>query len=262
MRCTLPTNITHLEIVSHNAHACSKPHSLTHFPSTAAPSKRRHNSLEVMFPNRSVLTPPAWINSYNDYENWVVSAGGDLSSDKKRHTVRREDGHITRPPNSFMLFRSWTTLVAKPYITDQSVFSKGAGFWWADLTEQERDGWRRIANIVKENHTLMHPDYKYTPNRTKAKTSRLSAGASDDEYQIKRRSKRPAKKQKAPSRKQRRYPLTDSDSVHDYEPIAISPALSYPASSFSDGSQTTLLSQFHSMSPAFEPTVCFQTVLE
>lgn len=132
-------------------------------------------SFEEIFPSGTVLSPPNYIQSYEDYKRWFTSNGGNLSRTKKRHTGKREEGHIQRPANSFMLFRSWASLLAKKSGLSQPSFSQLVGLGWNQhLSTSERKGWDRLAKIVKDNHKGLFPNYQYKPKHNRKQDSQGS----------------------------------------------------------------------------------------
>jgi hypothetical protein len=121
---------------------------------------------DTVFPGRGRLVPPSDIRSYEAFAKWFASFGGDLFASKKRHTAKREKNHVPRPPNPFIIFRSWAALAANSQlISDQSMFSKDAGARWNSLTEQEREEWERVSKFVKEHHKKVYPGYVFHPKR-------------------------------------------------------------------------------------------------
>ncbi|KAL1663556.1 hypothetical protein GGF50DRAFT_102840 [Schizophyllum commune] len=116
------------------------------------------------------------------------------------HSRRRGDNHIPRPPNAFMIFRSeyWSRQKANPQERDHRNVSRNAGELWNNLTEAERDKYRRIAKMKKQMHARMYPDYKYTPvfRKDKAEGSssdgkrRTKRGKRDEEAEQKEREER------------------------------------------------------------------------
>ncbi|KAG8983427.1 hypothetical protein FRB90_006043, partial [Tulasnella sp. 427] len=70
---------------------------------------------------------------------------------------------IPRPMNSWMLFRAdWT---ARQKSRQKGNTSTRAAVEWRELSEAERAVWTHRAEMVKEEHARMYPEYKYRPNR-------------------------------------------------------------------------------------------------
>ncbi|KAJ7192950.1 high mobility group box domain-containing protein, partial [Mycena pura] len=66
-----------------------------------------------------------------------------------------------RPPNAFMLFRSW-------YCKTQADRKKGdlnkmVPEQWKALSPEERAKWIALAEEKKKEHRTRYPDYKYCP---------------------------------------------------------------------------------------------------
>ena len=99
-----------------------------------------------------------------------------------------------------MIFRSeyWSRQKANPQERDHRNVSRNAGELWNNLTEAERDKYRRIAKMKKQMHARMYPDYKYTPvfRKDKAEGSssdgkrRTKRGKRDEEAEQKEREER------------------------------------------------------------------------
>ncbi|KAI0314125.1 hypothetical protein OF83DRAFT_1021603, partial [Amylostereum chailletii] len=74
---------------------------------------------------------------------------------------------IPRPPNSFILFRADLARkrrFAKSAQAGKQVvghISKDAGRIWHTLPAHERQFWEDAAKTAKEEHTRLHPDYKF-----------------------------------------------------------------------------------------------------
>ncbi|KAG8956033.1 hypothetical protein FRC04_006482 [Tulasnella sp. 424] len=76
-----------------------------------------------------------------------------------------KEEHIPRPMNSWMLFRAdWT---ARHKNQQKGNLSARAAVEWRDLSNAERAVWIHKAELVKEQHARMYPDYKYKPGRNK-----------------------------------------------------------------------------------------------
>ncbi|KAG9102252.1 hypothetical protein FRC06_002171 [Ceratobasidium sp. 370] len=96
------------------------------------------------------------------------SPGNDIGPVRsiKSHSRRQPPGHIPRPRNAFILYRSW--YVKQGFLadveTDHREISRIVGKIWKGLPEDERDVWRGRAEAEKRTHALKHPNYKYSPN--------------------------------------------------------------------------------------------------
>ncbi|KAG8920288.1 hypothetical protein FRC02_000992 [Tulasnella sp. 418] len=107
------------------------------------------------------------------YDNSIIHGKSSLYHErpaqkrKSRSEIRRP-GHIARPPNAFILFRSHVIANnAIPYRSEKSHgnVSKAIGTLWNDLSAEEKAYWQQRAEMEKEAHRLMYPDYKFTPRK-------------------------------------------------------------------------------------------------
>ncbi|KAF5331219.1 hypothetical protein D9611_013081 [Ephemerocybe angulata] len=82
-------------------------------------------------------------------------------------TKKREaGGHIPRPPNAFILFRS--SFIRSQHIPDKvegnhSNLSKIIGHYWKALSAEERAEWEGKAQVAQEEHRQMYPDWRFRP---------------------------------------------------------------------------------------------------
>ncbi|EJF62782.1 hypothetical protein DICSQDRAFT_12852, partial [Dichomitus squalens LYAD-421 SS1] len=73
---------------------------------------------------------------------------------------------VRRPANAFMLYRSWllkSGQIPKNVEKRQQNISRVAGECWNLLSMEEKGEWHDKAEIVKIEHALLHPEYKFTP---------------------------------------------------------------------------------------------------
>ena len=87
---------------------------------------------------------------------------GPLSS----HSRKKKPGHIPRPPNAFMLFRSelWRKEKVKRTVErDHRNISRIAGRLWNDLDPADRVPYLILADEAKRRHSKLYPGYKYAP---------------------------------------------------------------------------------------------------
>ncbi|KIK99891.1 hypothetical protein PAXRUDRAFT_414321 [Paxillus rubicundulus Ve08.2h10] len=98
------------------------------------------------------------------------------------HTRNRKEGHIPRPPNAFMVFRSWLWNKdnLKSVERDNRNVSRIAGRYWNELSEAERVPFRKMAEEVKARHAELYPEYKYSPmSRKRGKVPQRRSHRSD-----------------------------------------------------------------------------------
>ena len=96
---------------------------------------------------------------------------------RSSHSRKRDPGHIPRPPNAFMLFRSDFWAKEKNKLTverDHRMISRIAGLEWNKLSEAQRAPYRNMAELAKERHAQVYPNYKYTPVFRKERSSSRS----------------------------------------------------------------------------------------
>lgn len=106
-----------------------------------------------------------------------------LASPRKNHSRRREPGHIPRPRNAFIIFRSSyiITRCTAEGEEQQNELSKQAGKAWNRMSEEEKKPFTHLAKLEKMQHQAMYPNYIYCPGRRRQntvstkRTSELSA---------------------------------------------------------------------------------------
>jgi hypothetical protein len=91
------------------------------------------------------------------------------------HSRNHKEGHIPRPPNAFILFRS--DLWAKKRVNsnverDHRQISRIAAGVWNGLSEEQRRPFRERAKAEKERHAQNWPNYKYSPVSRKLNNQR------------------------------------------------------------------------------------------
>ena len=121
---------------------------------------------------------------------------------KVSHARKTPEGHVKRPPNAFILFRSHCcaptadpdqldapgTPTAQQLqdlgITDHRHISRIVSHLWKSLSPEEKGYWETKAQFRKTEHQRLHPDYKYKPvYRSKDAVKRRRKG--DQETRIK-----------------------------------------------------------------------------
>lgn len=125
----------------------------------------------------------------------------------------QKEGHIPRPPNGFLMFRSHymrnnNTPEANKL---QNHLSRNAGIVWKKLSPEQQEPFYRLADDAKERHRIKYPNYCYAPkglgSKSKSKPKRKST-ADSTTAQPKPRSTRVA----AERRVRRRVVYTSSPS--------------------------------------------------
>ncbi|KAJ7131150.1 hypothetical protein C8R44DRAFT_871678 [Mycena epipterygia] len=85
---------------------------------------------------------------------------------RTRHTRIQPAGHIPRPPNAFILFRSSlirSQRVPSAVEPSHSTLSKIIGLTWQHLPEAERSVWHAKALEASEEHRRRFPAYAFRP---------------------------------------------------------------------------------------------------
>ncbi|KAJ8517475.1 hypothetical protein ONZ45_g5333 [Pleurotus djamor] len=75
-------------------------------------------------------------------------------------------GHIPRPRNSFMIFRSAfldERPIDKTVEHDHRIISRIIASLWHKMDPEERKIWNKRAEEEKDEHTRKYPDYRFTP---------------------------------------------------------------------------------------------------
>jgi len=87
----------------------------------------------------------------------------------------RDKEHVARPPNAFMVYRSYVWYTKQLENKDEknlSCVSRLAGRSWRVLSEQARTPFKQVATIAKREHAERNPDYKYAPSSRSSKSQR------------------------------------------------------------------------------------------
>ncbi|KAJ7166941.1 hypothetical protein C8R46DRAFT_1095597 [Mycena filopes] len=96
---------------------------------------------------------------------------------RTRHSRKNPDGHIPRPPNAFILFRSSfirSQRVSPDVETNHSTLSKIIGLTWKNLPPAERRVWQAKAHAGVEEHRRRFPKYAFRPGHRSAAEKALS----------------------------------------------------------------------------------------
>lgn len=87
-------------------------------------------------------------------------------SERLRQATRNKD-HISRPMNSFMLYRSAYADRAKHFCKENNhqIVSQVTGASWPLEPKEVREMYEEFARIERDAHHNAHPDYKFAPNK-------------------------------------------------------------------------------------------------
>lgn len=128
----------------------------------------------------SVLTKDMVSVPIRDMQAWVNRP----RSERIKETERR-NGYVTRPMNSFMLYRSAYSERTKVWCVgnNHQVVSSVSGESWPLEPPEVRDFYNELAKIERINHQMAHPDYKFSPAKPGAagKNFKRKEVDSDDE---------------------------------------------------------------------------------
>ncbi|KAK8168691.1 high mobility group box domain-containing protein, partial [Phyllosticta citrichinensis] len=101
-------------------------------------------------------------------EEWV-----NRSESVRREEVAKRHGYITRPMNSFMLYRSAYADRTKIWClqNNHQVVSSVSGESWPMEPPEVREHYNDLAKLERLNHQKAHPEYKFCPTKS-ASTAR------------------------------------------------------------------------------------------
>lgn len=98
-----------------------------------------------------------------------------------RKKKKNGSGHISRPPNKFMLYRSWCISEGlTSHIKKQQDISAHAGSLWKQADSETMRKFTAMADEEKRRHHEMYPDYRYAPSKHDGHVNHASAVALDD----------------------------------------------------------------------------------
>jgi HMG (high mobility group) box len=132
------------------------------YPTVTASTSQQHPTAEAPLinsdPRSSILPNPAPIDD-------AQQALGPPA--KKSHARRQPEGHIPRPRNAFILFRS--DFVAQKKIPasvepDHRNISRIVGRIWKAMSDEARQPWIEEAKRERERHKRLYPQYRYAPS--------------------------------------------------------------------------------------------------
>ena len=111
-----------------------------------------------------------------DMDAWV-----NRPADVRQAEVAKRNGYVTRPMNSFMLYRSAYAERTKQWClqNNHQVVSSVSGESWPMEPEEVRNQFNEWAKLERDNHAKAHPDYKFSPS--KATNKRRKGEFSDEE---------------------------------------------------------------------------------
>ena len=113
-----------------------------------------------------------------DMDAWV-----NRPAETRRAEVEKKNGYITRPMNSFMLYRSAFAERTKTWClqNNHQVVSSVSGVSWPLEPKDIRDRYSEYAKIERENHQKAHPGYKFSPSKASSGRKRKGQAVAQDE---------------------------------------------------------------------------------
>ncbi|PPQ85973.1 hypothetical protein CVT25_001672 [Psilocybe cyanescens] len=94
---------------------------------------------------------------------------------KKSHARKQPAGHIPRPKNAFILFRCdfvRQKKIPESVENDHRNISRIIGKIWRQMTDEQKEPWKKLADQEKVKHHINYPNYKFATgpsNRKKTK---------------------------------------------------------------------------------------------
>ena len=110
-------------------------------------------------------------------EEWV-----NRPAEVRWKEAEKRKGYVTRPMNSFMLYRSAFAERTKIWClqNNHQVVSSVSGKSWPLEPPQIREQYSEYARVERDNHQKAHPGYKFSPSKAHT-TNRKRKGESDEE---------------------------------------------------------------------------------
>ncbi|CAJ0639431.1 16364_t:CDS:2 [Entrophospora sp. SA101] len=113
-----------------------------------------------------------------------TSSNGSNNSSWRR---RKQNGHIPRPKNCFMAYREHIQheiLSQNPGMNNKYV-SVVAAEKWNKESEETKNFWREKAQLLKIEHGLKYPNYKFAPKKKQPKSAANNNDSNDDIMSVK-----------------------------------------------------------------------------
>ncbi|CAE6458611.1 unnamed protein product [Rhizoctonia solani] len=183
-----PANVAHREAMEREAYEGAEPEGMD---GGAAPSRKSSSSSR-----RRTSDAESVGNSVGPSAGTSVAHAKAVTAavKAKSHARKMSVGHILRPRNAFIIFRS--TMIKEGQITenmeascsscrfnshliylyviqkDHGNISTICGILWRKLSPTEKLKYQRMADLEKEQHRLANPGYKYAPKTRKEPPAR------------------------------------------------------------------------------------------
>ncbi|KAI9891194.1 MAG: hypothetical protein M1814_003037 [Vezdaea aestivalis] len=104
-----------------------------------------------------------------DMDEWV-----NRTTEVRRKEVEARKGYVTRPMNSFFLYRSAYAERTKVWClqNNHQVVSSVSGESWPLETPEIREKYNELAKLERAKHQEAHPGYKFSPSKAQAGTKK------------------------------------------------------------------------------------------
>jgi HMG (high mobility group) box len=157
-------------------------------PAKRTPKRRAGKAKATAHPLSAPLSELTkdYIVPIKDMDAWV-----NRPAEQRHQEAEKKNGYISRPMNSFMLYRSAFADRVKKFCEENNhqVVSQVTGASWPMEPEAIRKEYERLANLERDNHSAAFPNYKFSPNKNKKRAS-PEEGDSDGEWGGSNRAKR------------------------------------------------------------------------
>jgi hypothetical protein len=129
----------------------------------------------LIIPLSELMNGPNYI-PVGDIDAWVCRPASD-----RQREARQRRGHITRPLNSFMLYRSAYIERAKAWClhNKQTILSSVIAESWLLEWPQIRNLFAEYARLEKINHQAAFPTYVFSPGRAKIASRKMRRECTD-----------------------------------------------------------------------------------
>jgi hypothetical protein len=113
-----------------------------------------------------------------DMQAWV-----NRPAEVRHMEVEKRNGYVTRPMNSFMLYRSAYAERTKQWClqNNHQIVSSVSGESWPLEPTEVRERYNEYAKIERINHQNAHPSYKFSPSKATALARKRKGDHSDEE---------------------------------------------------------------------------------
>lgn len=139
-----------------------------------SPSKKRHaRALKPKAEVPQLTGPLSVVTAHMDVPVRDMQAWVNRSLEERKAEVFKKKGHVTRPMNSFMLYRSAYSQRTKAWCTanNHQVVSSVSGASWPMEPETIRSFYNDLSKIEREKHSAAFPNYKFQPAKPGHKRS-------------------------------------------------------------------------------------------